>query len=92
MRLGLTEVMVDSLCLLVRLIYPAILNTYLGLRAAKLVGHYLHRWSVRALEKVYLVEKRVMNIEEAVQPGMEMTVKDPELHVADTLAGGAGRG
>ena len=33
-----------------------------------------------------------MNIEEAVQPGMEMTVKDPELHVADTLAaGGAGR-
>jgi hypothetical protein len=38
------------------------------------------------------VEKRVMNIEEAIQPGMEMTVKDPELHVADTLAGGAGRG
>lgn len=37
------------------------------------------------MESFYLVEKRVMNMEEAEQPGTEVTVKEPGLRAEDVV-------
>jgi len=62
-----------------------LLSLYLFKTSSVLAAKYLKLWSVRALESFYLVEKRVMNMEEAEQPGMEMTVREPGVTVADTV-------
>jgi hypothetical protein len=40
------------------------------------------QWSVNALENEYLVEQRVINLEDS-QAGGDVKVFDPELHAAD---------
>jgi hypothetical protein len=45
----------------------------------------LKRWSRHVLEAAYLIEKRVINIEEAVEPGAEVTEIDPGVPREDPI-------
>jgi hypothetical protein len=72
---------------IVRFIYPTILTLYLVRTSSHLAVLFLKKWSVRALESVYLVEKRVMNMEEAEKAGgVEMAVREDGVRAADVAA------
>lgn len=65
-------------CPLVRFIYPTTALLLFSRSLMALLSTYLQRWSTYALETVYLVEKRVVNIEDGEKPGEVVQVMEGE--------------
>lgn len=73
-----------SLSLLDRFIHPFLLYTSVLGRVLTASRRKAKEWSVHALEDEYLVEQRVINLEDsAAAGGGDVKVFDPELHAAD---------
>lgn len=72
-----------------RFIYPTILALVVLRKLVQVGTAYFKKWSVHSLEAVYLVEKKVMNMEDAQEPGSNVAVQDSTLTSEQVAAAAA---